>query len=364
MDIYQNRVRKTQQVMKKKGIDYLVLAPSASMYYLTGLRPVADERLQIVLVPDEGQPIAILSAMYQETALVETGGQMRLLTYPDGSDPMTLVQSVVAKGQGQAAIDERMWAGHFLNVMKAFQGFSYTSMATVLKQVRMQKDITELDLLRKSAELADRVMGEILSEIKLGITEKRLALVVENKLKEFGAEDLSFRPIIAFGSNGASPHHQTGDRKLANGELVTLDFGGVLHGYCSDITRTFCLGKASPEIKKVYQTVKDANEAGFLAARLGVTCAAVDQAARGVISAAGFSEFFIHRTGHGIGLDCHEEPYLVAGNEQPLKEGMSFSIEPGIYIPGKFGVRIEDIVAATAQGPWRLNTFDRELIEL
>lgn len=364
MDAYQDRVRKAQQVMEKKGIDYLVVAPSANMYYLTGLRPVADERLQIVLVPDEGLPIAILSAMYRETALMETGGKIGLLTYPDGSDPVTLVQSVVAKRQGQAAIDERMWAGHFLNLMKAFPGFSFTPMATVLKQVRMRKDVTELNLLRQSGEMADWVMGEILSEIKPGITEKRLSLSIENKLKEFGAEDLSFRPIIAFGPNGASPHHQTGDRKLAKGELVTLDFGGVRQGYCSDITRTFCLGKASPEMKKIYQTVKDAYEAGFHVARLGVTCAGVDQAAREVISKAGVGEFFIHRTGHGIGLDCHEEPYLVTGNEQPLEEGMSFSIEPGIYIPGKFGVRIEDVVAVTAQGPLRFNIFPRELIEL
>lgn len=198
MDAYQDRVRKAQQVMGEKGIDYLVLAPSANMYYLTGLRPVADERLQIVLVPDEGLPIAILSVMYRETALMETGGKIELLTYPDGSDPVTLVQSVVAKRQGQAAIDERMWAGHFLDVMKAFPGFSLTSMATVLKQMRMRKDPMELNLLRLSGEMTDWVMGEILSKIKPGLTEKRLSLLIENKLKEFGAEDLSFRPIIAF----------------------------------------------------------------------------------------------------------------------------------------------------------------------
>ncbi|SHI32250.1 M24 family metallopeptidase [Desulfofundulus thermosubterraneus] len=363
MDVFSKRVARVQQLMGRKGIDYLVLAPTANMFYLTGLKTVADERLQVAVLPAEGPLTLVLPEMYKEYA-AKIHGHYRLLTWPDHQDPVELVMAAVTTKQGRVAVDEKMWAGHFLSIMRAFSGFQFVAARDVMSEVRVCKDETELTLLEQAGKLVDRVMGEVLKEMREGVTEKELALFIENTIKALGAEDISFKPIVASGPNGSLPHHITGDRKLQKGDFIVLDFGAVVGGYCSDITRTFCLGKATPEGKEVYRVVQEANELGFQSAREGVPCGDVDRAARSLISRAGYGDYFIHRTGHGIGLDYHEDPYLVEGNTTPLRQGMVFSVEPGIYLPGKLGVRIEDIVAVTSDGPIRLNNFPRELIEI
>lgn len=361
---YNLRIKKVQEIMKEAGTDYLVLAPSANLLYLTGLKTTADERLQIFLLPAAGTPVMILPEMYREMA-----GQLGiepfvLKTWTDGTDPVDLLRPLILHSSGNVAVDERMWAGHFLAIRKAFSGFEYLGAAALMRQVRVRKDEDELRSLERAGGLTDQVMNQVLKIIKPGISERELAFFVESKLKENGAEDLSFKPIIASGPHTSSPHHNTGERKLVPGDLVTLDIGGLFNGYCSDMTRTFFLGKAPDEVKKIYNLVREANEAGFQAVREGIACEKVDEAARRVIAEGGYGEYFVHRTGHGIGMDIHEEPYIVSGNQEILRPGMTFSIEPGIYLPGRYGVRIEDIVGLSPQGAVRFNNFPRQLIEV
>lgn len=363
MGSYTARIQKIQAIMKSQNTDYMVFAPTSHLFYLTGLKTTADERLQVFLVPAEGKPVMIMPDMYREAAENLEEKNFELATWSDETDPVNLLLPLIKKGSAIAAIDERMWAGHFLSLRRAFVGFEFIGVSNLMREIRMFKDQYEMSQLAKAGGLTDKVMAEVRMVIQPGISEKELAFFVESKLKEYGAEELSFKPIVASGPNTSSPHHYTGERKLQMGDLVVLDFGGLFQGYCSDMTRTFSVGKASAEVKKVFNAVKDANEAGFLAVQQGIACEKVDEAAREVISRAGYGEYFIHRTGHGIGLDIHEDPYIVKGNQEILKTGMTFSIEPGIYLPGKFGVRIEDIVGLTENGPVRFNNFSRELIE-
>ena len=357
------RIKKIQAIMKAQGTDYLVLAPTSNLVYLTGLKTTADERLQVFLVPAEGKSVMILPEMYREVAENLEKNSFELLTWADGTDPADLLLPLINKHSAIAAVDERMWAGHFLSLKKAFPGYDFIGASGLMRQVRMLKDKNEISLLEKAGGLTDNVMGEVLMVIQPGISEKELAFFVENKLKEYGAEDLSFKPIVASGPNTSSPHHNTGERKIMLGDLVVLDFGGLFQGYCSDMTRTFSMGKATKEVKKVYNAVKEANEAAFRAVQEGTSCEKVDEAARKAIARAGYAQYFVHRTGHGIGLDIHEDPFIVFGNQETLKTGMTFSIEPGIYLPGQYGVRIEDIVGLSDKGPVRFNNFSRELIE-
>lgn len=363
MDIYAKRLANVKKLMFEENIDYLVLAPTTNMFYLTGLKTVADERLQVAVLPAEGPITLILPEMYGETAK-EIRVCHQLLTWADNQNPVDLVRAAVAGREGRVAVDDRMWAGHLLQIMQAFSGFQFVAAQKIMGRARVGKDQIELSLLKLSGELADAVMKEVMQEIKVGITEKQLAAFIANRIKVLGGDDISFQPIVASGPNGALPHHHPGDRKFEQGDFIVVDFGALLQGYCSDITRTFCLGKASEESKKIYLAVQEANEAGFQAVSNGVACQNVDKAARDAIKRAGYGNYFIHRTGHGIGLDYHEEPYLVAGNLTPLRPGMVFSVEPGIYLAGRMGVRIEDIVALTEDGPRRFNNFPRELIEL
>lgn len=363
MSVFSERVKRVRQIMAEKDIDYLVLAPSANMLYLTGLKTVADERFQAVLLPKDGKLTLILPEMYRDT-VDGAPGNFALLTWSDHQDPLELIRKVVQKKDCRVAVDERMWAVHLLIILKAFSGADFVEAGKVMGEVRVLKEKNELDLMERSGRLVDRVMEDVVKEIKEGVTEKELSLFIENRIKALGADGIAFKPIIASGLNGALPHHNTGNRKLKEGDFVTLDFGAVLEGYCSDITRTFHLGRASEEDKEVYRAVREANEAAFNSVEEGVLCCDVDRTARAVIERAGYGKYFIHRTGHGIGLDYHEEPYIVEGNERPLRRGMAFSIEPGIYLPGKLGVRIEDIVAITEEGPRRFNNYPRDLIEI
>ncbi|HHT63442.1 MAG TPA: aminopeptidase P family protein [Clostridia bacterium] len=364
MDSYGKRIQQVQKVLKEQDTDFLVLAPSANMFYLTGLKTVADERFQAVVISQEGIPLLVLPEMYKEIALFGQGSKWQLITWADQENPMDLIAAQISVQKSKVAVDDRMWTSHFLSLRHVFGPAEFYPASQLMKQVRVYKDEEELDLLRRSGALIDQVMEAVMQEIRPGIKEKELAAFVESQIKTKGGDDISFKPIVAAGPNGSSPHHVSGERALENGDFVIVDIGAVLNGYCSDITRTFCLGKATPEMKKVYQAVQAANEAGFKAAAEGVPCEKVDQAARQVIAEAGYGSYFIHRTGHGIGLDYHEEPYMVEGNNTPLEVGMVFSVEPGIYLPGKFGVRIEDIVALTKEGPVRFNNFSRNLIEL
>lgn len=364
MGSFSKRIESVQEKMRQEGCGYLILSPSTNMFYFTGLQTTADERLQAIVIPAEGQPTAILPEMYKEKAESVIAGRFPLIPWSDQHDPLDLLKEVMpVENSGRIAVDDFMRAGHLIEIMHVYPGAAFEQASAIVDSLRLFKDHHEIMLMERAGDLADQVMEKVRSEIRPGISEKEMAHFIETSFKQI-SDDISFKPIIASGPNSASPHHSPGERKLQEGDFVVVDCGGSVEGYCSDITRTFFLGKVSGEMRKVYEVVQEANQAAFDAIGLGCSGEEADAAARGVIAQAGYGDYFIHRTGHGIGLDVHEPPYLVEGNSEKILPGMTFSIEPGIYFPGKYGIRIEDIVAVTDQGPRRLNRFTRDLQEL
>ncbi len=364
MNIYKKRIDKVQEEMRRTGVEYLILGPSSNMFYFAGLKAHVDERLQLLLIPAQGLPSAILPQMYKEKAQDVFGGSFPLFTWSDQQDPLELVKKAIPEVKScQIAVDDTLWSSHLIALMEIFRDCNFNPASRVVDSLRQFKGDEEILYLAKAGEFADQVMELVREEIRPGMSEKELAHFIETSYKQL-ADDISFKPIVASGPNGASPHHSTGERKFKHGDFIVVDCGGLHKGYCSDITRTFCLGGADDEMKKVYKAVHAANESAFAAVVRGCSGEEADDAAREVITQAGYGPNFTHRTGHGIGLDVHEAPNLVAGNREKLLPGMVFSIEPGIYLAGRFGVRIEDIVAVTDKGPRRLNQFTRDLIEL
>ena len=257
------------------------------------------------------------------------------------------------------AVDQ-LWAVHLLGTKRVRPGVEFASGSHVLAKLRSVKDPSELELLARAARGADEAFRQLADTRLEGLREEEVVVLLSSLLREAGHEEISFT-IVGSGPNGASPHHEPGGRTIRHGDPVVLDFGGKVGRYCSDISRTVCVGDPPNGFEEVYDVVREAQEAAFLAVRPGVTGRDVDGVAREVIEQAGYGERFIHRTGHGIGLEVHESPYISPENDQPLEAGMCFSIEPGIYLSGRFGVRIEDIVAITEDGVVRLNHAPRDL---
>ena len=254
-----------------------------------------------------------------------------------------------------------MWAAHLLRLGDALPGSTFATTSAVLSKLRMRKDRTEIDLLRRAAHSADASLARVAGEGLEGRTEGDVARSLSRHLVETGCDAALFW-IVGSGPNGASPHHEPGERRIQAGDVVVLDFGGRAGGYCSDLTRTVSVGEPPAEVKEVHEIVRQAQEAAFQATKPGVSAEEIDRAARRVIDHAGYDKAFFHRTGHGIGLEEHEPPYIVEGNAMPLEPGMCFSIEPGIYLESRFGVRIEDIVTVTDVGAERLNQAPRDLL--
>jgi Xaa-Pro aminopeptidase len=253
-----------------------------------------------------------------------------------------------------------MWAAHLLPLQEALEDARFVSASGVLGPMRSVKDDQELGLLRRAARAADESFRRIVQTRLEGKTERDVADQLGELLVQMGHEKAAFT-IVGGGPNAASPHHEPGGRTIQGGDAVVMDFGGRVGGYCSDITRTVVIRQPPREFDHVYEVVMEAQDRAFRAVKPGVPAEEIDRAAREVIEQAGFGDLFVHRTGHGIGLEVHEDPYLVAGNREPLRPGMCFSIEPGIYLPGRFGVRIEDIVTVTEEGAQRLNHAQRDL---
>lgn len=366
MDMYESRVQKVQKVMGGEGFNYLLLGPSANMFYFSGLKTSPDERLQLLIIPSEGEPFALLPEMYKEKAMEVLGRDYKISTWSDETDPFDMTAGLLKAGSPlKVAIDDTLRADHLIGIGKVLSSPLYEPAALLIDRLRAYKDASEIELMHEAGKIADQVMEIIKDKLRPGLSEKEVALMVEMEYRSL-ADDISFKPIVASGPNAAQPHHSPGERQLQSGDLVIIDSGALYKGYCSDITRTFCLGEAAEEMKKVYRAVLEANQAAFeaLQRKGSLSGAEADAISRKVITDAGYGTFFIHRLGHGIGLEVHEAPYLVDGNDEPLTQGMAFTIEPGIYLPGKFGVRIEDTVVLTVEGPLSLTAFNRELIEI
>jgi Xaa-Pro aminopeptidase len=346
--------------MEELGVDVLLLSVGADLPWLTGYHAMASERLTMLVLPASGDATLVIPEL--EAPRVEPRPELfEMRPWTETEDPVEIAAGIV-RGAERVAIADRAWATFVLGLQARLPNVEWQPASLVTAPLRAVKDATEIAALRRAAHAADRVAADLMTgHIPLiGRTEAEVSAEIGARLRAEGHDSVSFA-IVASGPNSASPHHAAGRRRIAPGEAVVCDFGGPLAGYCSDITRTVFTGEPSSEARDVYATVQDAQARAVAAARVGMPAEDIDGVARRIITDAGYGSAFIHRTGHGIGLDGHEPPYLVGGNCEALAAGHAFSIEPGIYLAGEFGVRIEDIVVATDAGPDPLNEVDHSL---
>jgi len=324
----------------KRGLAALLLSPGSDLAYLSGYRIFGSERLTCLVIDANGRATLVVPTLESPRATAAAPDLVQR-TWEETEDPYALVAALVTS-RGDVAVADQMWALFTLRLQQALPGRAFSLASVITRELRVRKDAHEREALRAVSASADRAYRRVLECAFAGRPERDVASDLAGLLRQEGHDEVTFT-IVASGPNGASPHHATGDRRIEEGDAIVLDFGGTREWYCSDITRTVSVGQPSAEVTKVHDTVRRAQEGGYAAARKGASAESVDAASRGVIDEAGYGKFFIHRTGHGIGLDGHEHPYLVRGNAETLEPGMAFSIEPGIYLPGRFGVRIEDI---------------------
>jgi Xaa-Pro aminopeptidase len=334
--------------LRERDLAALLVSPGADLLYLTGYQLHPSERLTCLVLDRDGKATLVCPELEAPRAAVAAPDLARA-AWAETADPYALVASLV-RAAGPVAVADQMWAAFVLRLEGALAGRALRVASEVTRELRVRKDAWEREDLRLVAEAADRAYARMLSRPFAGRSERGIGAELAELLRDEGHDEVGFT-IVASGPNGASPHHETGARIVAEGDTVVLDFGGARRGYRSDITRTVHVGGSiDREAQHVYDVVRRAQEAGYAAAREGATAEAVDRASRAVIDEAGYGAYFIHRTGHGIGLDGHEHPYLVRGNGERLEAGMAFSIEPGVYLPGRFGVRIEDIAVIGDDG--------------
>ncbi len=361
-DDYKDRMDRAARQAADAGLAGLLVAPGPDLVWLTGYAPPAvTERLTLLVLAAGREPVLVVPALEAPDAEKATGAPaLALRDWTDGKDPYALTAALL-DDRGRFGVSDNAWALHLLGLQQALPGTSYVSLTDALPMLRAVKDAAELERLAAAGAAADAAFEEIRNVRFSGRPESEVAADLAALLRRFGHSQVDFT-IVASGPNGANPHHEAGDRRIGRGDMVVLDFGGLKDGYGSDTSRTVHVGEPTEEERRVHDLVREAQEAGFRAVRPGAACQDVDRAARAVIADAGYGEYFVHRTGHGIGVTTHEPPYMIEGEERPLVPGMCFSVEPGVYLPGRFGVRIEDIVTVTEDGGRRLNDTERGMV--
>jgi Xaa-Pro dipeptidase len=365
-----DRFRRAAEAAAAAGVDALLVSPGSDLRYLLGAGGSSFERLTCLVLPAAGSaaaPALVVPKLEQPGyASVPTDALgVHVATWVDGEDPYRLVADLLKGTAKSMAVTDMMPALHTLGLRDALPDARQGLAGPVLRELRMRKDDGEIEALRKAGAAIDRVHARMGEWLRPGRTEAEVGADIAAAIVAEGHEVAAF-VIVGSGPNGASPHHGVSDRVIEQGDVVVVDIGGpVPEGYNSDSTRTYSVGVPGfDDVLDTYAVLKTAQQAAVDAAGPGVTAEAVDAAARDIIADAGFGEFFVHRTGHGIGLDVHEDPYIVSGNDLVLEVGMAFSIEPGIYLPGRWGARIEDIVVVSEEGAVRLNTRPHELAVL
>jgi Xaa-Pro dipeptidase len=362
--MYAERLKRLQAVLKDKEIDCLALIPGTNLKYMTGLDFHLMERPTVCYIPAEGVPVVAIPTL--EKVKFEDKPPYEVALYPwadedgyaqafeEAIGALPEVHTIAVEFLTMRVLELRITQRHLPNAIVV----DGNPAMDVLRQIKTQD---EIDLMQAAVRISEAALAEVIAAVKPGMTEVQVAGMITEAQTRHGGETIPFAPIVLAGERAALPHGGPTDRVIQAGEVLLIDFGTRQGGYVSDITRTFAVGQLSASAEAVYEAVRAANEAGRQAAGPGVPCQDVDRAARKVIEDAGFGEYFIHRTGHGIGLDGHEQPYMVEGNETRLEPGMTFTVEPGIYIPGEVGVRIEDNVVITEDGSTSLSTYDRAL---
>ena len=359
---YAERLARARARMDELDVDVVLLSVGADLPYLTGYEAMPLERLTMFVLPRAGDATLVVPRLEapRVTPLPEL---FAVLAWEETSDPIAIVAKLVGiDARRRVAVGDQTWARFLVDLQRELaSGTTWLRASQVVGPLRMVKDADEIAALRRAAAAVDAIADEMRARPFAGRTERDVHQELVERMLERGHERTNFA-IVAAGENAASPHHEPStERVIRAGEVVLCDFGGTMRGYCSDITRMFHVGEPTAEVRDAYAVLSDAQEAGVRTATVGTPCEDVDAAARDIISRAGFGEYFVHRVGHGIGAEAHEDPYMVAGNGLPLAAGHAFSVEPGIYIPGRFGLRLEDIVVATESGPERLNNASRDL---
>lgn len=363
------RLTRAAETAAAADLDALLISPGSDLRYLLGAGGESHERLTCLVLPADGRPALVLPKLeelgFADIPLAELG--IDVVTWVDGQDPHAMVADLAGRGgkPERLAVADAMAALHVLPLRAALPDAEQVLAGRVLRELRMRKDAAEIEALRKAGAAIDRVHNRMAEFLKAGRTEAEVGADLTAAILEEGHTEAAF-VIVGSGPNGASPHHDVSDRVIERGDVVVIDIGGpIAEGYNSDCTRTYSIGEpAQADVRETYAVLEAAQRASVQAVRPGATAESIDAAAREPIAAAGFGEYFVHRTGHGIGLDVHEEPYIVGGNGIELEAGMAFSIEPGIYQPGRWGARIEDIVIVTEDGVESVNNQPHELVVL
>jgi Xaa-Pro aminopeptidase len=362
-DLYpRQRLAAAADAVRAAGLGALLLTPGPDLRYVTGYDAKQLERLTCLAVPAEGEPFLVVPLLEQKAAMASPAGSLGVDVVSWGE--MEDAFAIVSKRLGSletVALSDRMWALNVIRFRDAFPGARQVLASTVLADLRVRKSAVEVAALREAGAAIDRVHAQVPGWLKPGVTERQVGAKIAEAILAEGHVQVDF-VIVGSGPNAASPHHDVSDRVLLEGDVIVVDIGGTMaSGYCSDCTRVYAIGEPPAGFADYYAVLQEAQEAACARVAPGVTAESVDAAARDIIAGAGYGDWFIHRTGHGIGLESHEDPYIVAGNTTPLAPGMAFSIEPGIY-PGPHGARIEDIVVCTPEGCERLNNGPRDLV--
>ncbi len=367
--MYSSRLNRFFQVMQQAGLDAIALNPGPTQFYLTGMPFHLMERPVVLLAALGHEPFLLLPEL-EARKLEQAPYPLQAVTYSDNPAGW---QAAFDRAAAALRLDGRLvgvepTALRFLELeflRRAAPSARFTSAEGAIASLRMQKDPAELECMRKAVQAAQAALQATLPFIRAGVTERQVAAELSVQLLKAGSDaHSSFTPIVSGGPNSANPHATPSDRALTPGDLLVIDWGAAVDGYYSDLTRTFAIGEVDPEYKRIASVVRQANEAGRTASKPGVPAGAVDRAARDVIAASGYAQFFTHRTGHGLGMEVHEPPYIFAENDLLLAPGMTYTVEPGIYLPGRGGVRIEDNVVITETGCETLSDLPRELVQL
>jgi Xaa-Pro aminopeptidase len=383
---YGQRIERAQSMLPAEGASALLIGVGADLQWLTGYAAPALERLTMLVVPAEGGSTLVMPRLELPSAQecsAARAGLIELVSWEETENPFELVARLLQERKsrpevqigalggawghlGGLLVSDRLWAAFVLHLQAAIPDAAFGLASIILGELRAVKDAEEIELLRRAAHAADRVIAGIAGGRLIGRKEADMADEIRRRLVGEGHDVAGFG-IVASGPNSASPHHESGTREVCAGEPIVLDIGGQLEGYTSDITRTvWVTGEHNQapddDFRRLYDVLQRAQARATAAVAPGVACEKIDATARRIIDKAGFGPNFIHRTGHGIGLDVHEDPYLVTGNDDPLQVGNAFSIEPGIYLDGRYGARIEDIVVCGTEGPDVLNQAPRDLL--
>ncbi|MCI0689701.1 MAG: Xaa-Pro peptidase family protein [Sporichthyaceae bacterium] len=359
-----DRLQRAQQATAAAGIDALLITPGADLRYLTGYEAMPLERLTCLVLPAMGDPVLVVPVLERPAAEASGVGKLGLeiAAWSETDDPYALVAATLPAQARVVALDNHMWAEKVMALQAALPEVEQRLAGAVLRELRIRKTPEEVEQLRQAGAAIDAVHAQIGDWLRAGRTEREVGRDIADAIIAAGHARVDF-VIVASGPNGASPHHDRSDRVIQPGDPVVVDIGGTTAtGYCSDETRTYAVGEPPADFLAYYDALLTAQVSACEAVRPGVSCESIDAVARDLLTEAGYGQYFLHRTGHGIGLETHEEPYLVAGNTRPLEPGMAFSVEPGVYLAGRHGARIEDIMVCTETGGERLNLRPRELV--